>query len=424
MSIKIQVEKIPYTEREKIAKELYVEKKVSKYQKFKPEALEPYHLDEKTDDIYLPFRWALSNITGVSRPNRKDLDSIQVEFVGKLRDAQKEVRDEAISLLNKNGSCILSLYCGFGKTFLAILLASKIGLKTIVLCHRIVLIQQWKESIETVCPQSKIQVLESSDRIDKQADFIIVNASNLEKFKLDSFKRIGTVIVDECHVIATETLSKSLFYTVPRYLIGLSATPHRSDGMDLLLDLYFGKEKIFRKLQRKHIVYKIETEFEPETKTTKDGKLDWNSVIESQSNSEERNQIILDIIQKYPERYFLILCKRISQAKYLISKLEEKKEDVTSLLGNNNQFNEKSRILVATVQKCGVGFSHSILNTLVIAADMEEYFIQYLGRVMRTEEGEPIVFDLVDKHSILKKHFSTRKKVYEESGGVIKKYKL
>ena len=120
----------------------------------------------------------------------------------------------------------------------------------------------------------------------------------------------------------------------------------------------------------------------------------------------------------------MVLCKRISQAKYLISKLEEEKVDVTSLLGNNNNFDEKSRVLVATVQKCGVGFSHSVLNTLVIATDMEEYFIQYLGRVMRTEEGEPIVFDIIDKHPILKKHFSTRKKVYEESGGVIKKFKL
>ena len=55
---------------------------------------------------------------------------------------------------------------------------------------------------------------------------------------------------------------------------------------------------------------------------------------------------------------------------------------------------------------------------------MEEYFIQYLARVMRTEEVEPIVFDLVDNHKGLKKHFSQRKKVYLKAGGTIKNYEL
>ena len=134
--------------------------------------------------------------------------------------------------------------------------------------------------------------------------------------------------------------------------------------------------------------------------------------------------MIIQVIQKHKDRHFLVLCKRISQAEYLIEKLLQKGETVTSLLGNNNKFDEKCRILVATVQKCGVGFSHDILDALVIASDMEEYFIQYLGRVMRTEEVEPLIFDFVDDHPILKRHFATRKSVYLESGGEIKTYKF
>jgi ribosomal 50S subunit-associated protein YjgA (DUF615 family) len=62
------------------------------------------------------------------------------------------------------------------------------------------------------------------------------------------------------------------------------------------------------------------------------------------------------------------------------------------------------------------------LDALIIASDVEEYFIQYLARVMRTEEVKPIVFDLVDPHHSLKKHFSARKKVYLKAGGVIKDF--
>jgi superfamily II DNA or RNA helicase len=420
MSIRLKIDDIPYEEREGLIKDLRIYKKTSKYDR-QAKFIEPYLITED-DYIYLPFQYALKNISNSSRPERKELDIRKTEFTGKLRELQKTVRDQAVSILNKTGSVILSLYCGFGKTFLAIHLSSRIGLKTLILCHRIVLIEQWEDSIKKVCPNAKYQILNTKTDVDRFADFYIVNAANVEK--IGFFDRVGTVIVDECHVIATDTLSKSLFYTTPRYLIGLSATPHRSDGMDILLDLYFGTEKINKQLFRKHLVYKVNTGIKIEAKINVSGQMDWSSVIEAQSNSEERNGIILDIISKFPDRYFLVLCKRVSQASYLIEKLEEKKESVTSLIGNNNKYDEKARVMIATVQKCGVGFSHEVLNTLVIAADMEEYFIQYLGRVMRTEEGEPIVFDLVDDHPVLKKHFSTRKGVYLESGGEIKNWKM
>ena len=423
MSTKIKIKNLSMDMRQKIVKDLKIEKKLGKYEKV-PKFLEPYYIEEKTDEIYLPFAWSLENIKNIIRPERKDLDKINTKFTGNLRENQKIVRDEAISMLNKTGSTILSLYCGFGKTFLSILLATKIGLKTLIICHRIVLIEQWKESILKVCPDAKFQVLDTKIEVNKNVDFYIANAQNIEKFGFEPFTKVGTVIIDECHVIATDTLSKSLFYSTPRYLIGLSATPHRSDGMDVLLDLYFGKDKILRKLHRKHTVYRVNTGLQFESKQTRDGKLDWNSIIEAQSNDEKRNEMIIQVILKHKDRHFLVLCKRISQAEYLIQKLKEHKENVTSLLGNNNTFDENSRILVATVQKCGVGFSHDILDALVIASDMEEYFIQYLGRVMRTEEVEPIIFDFVDDHPILKKHFMTRKCTYLESGGEIKQYKF
>ena len=90
------------------------------------------------------------------------------------------------------------------------------------------------------------------------------------------------------------------------------------------------------------------------------------------------------------------------------------------MIEDTNKFDQESRIIVASLQKCGVGFSHDVLDALIIASDMEEYFIQYLARVMRTEEVEPIVFDLVDDHKGLKKHFGQRKKVYTKAGGIIK----
>jgi hypothetical protein len=119
----------------------------------------------------------------------------------------------------------------------------------------------------------------------------------------------------------------------------------------------------------------------------------------------------------------LVLCKRVQQASFIYDRLIEEKENVSLMIEDTNHFDPSSRIIVASLQKCGVGFSHDLLDALIIASDMEEYFIQYLARVMRTEEVEPIVFDLVDNHKGLKKHFGHRKKVYLKAGGIIKKYK-
>ena len=71
-------------------------------------------------------------------------------------------------------------------------------------------------------------------------------------------------------------------------------------------------------------------------------------------------------------------------------------------------------------QKAGTGFNHPRLNSLILATDALNYYVQFLGRVFRTLDVIPSIFDVVDTNPILKKHFDERRKVYEEHGGIIK----
>lgn len=225
-------------------------------------------------------------------------------------------------------------------------------------------------------------------------------------------------------MIMAETLSKSLQYTFPRYLIGLTATPYRPDGLDILLTLYFGQHKIIRQLYREHTVYKVSTGFKPPIERTIQGRVNWGAILDAQANNQDRNELIIKIIQNFPTRNFLVLVKRVEQGKYLVRKLQEANESVTDLIGSNQEFNKEARILVGTCQKVGVGFDHSKLDALMLATDLEEYFVQYLGRVFRTKDHEPIIFDLVDNNSILNKHFNTRRGVYQKHGGTIKEFDI
>lgn len=69
-----------------------------------------------------------------------------------------------------------------------------------------------------------------------------------------------------------------------------------------------------------------------------------------------------------------------------------------------------------------MGFDHPKLDALIIAADLQEYFIQYLGRVFRTETVCPMILDLVDDFGVLRKHYYTRRRVYLDHGGAIKDF--
>jgi superfamily II DNA or RNA helicase len=418
MSLTINISKLSFENREKIRKDLEI-KLENKYGIGQPRYIYPYIIE--CDDIKIPFAYAVS--LKIPRPTRDLFPYMDIKFTGELRPEQKLVRVNALKCLSNTGSIMISAYPGFGKTAGAINLATSIKFKTLIIVNKIVLIKQWKESIIKFCPTAKVQTLTPQSK-KQDADFYIINAQNTEKMGKTFFADIGTCVVDEAHMIMAETLSKCLQYVYPRYLIGLTATPYRPDGLDALLDFYFGKHKIIRKLHREHTVYKVSTGFKPPVEKTIQGRINWGSILDAQANNEERNNLIIRIIQHFSDRNFLVLVKRVEQGKYLVNSLKKYGESVTDLIGSNQEFDTEARILIGTCQKVGVGFDHSKLDTLLLATDLEEYFVQYLGRIFRTKDNTPIVFDLVDENSILNKHFNTRRKVYQDHGGVIQNFNL
>jgi len=421
MSCKISIEKLTQEQIDQVSEELEIKVEKNKYDMGPPKYVYPYLIDQH-NYIYLPFAYGYK-ITRIKRPDRQNFPELSLKFTGQLREGQTEVKKEAIKVLSKKGSVMISAYPGFGKTALSINISISIKFKTLVVVHRVVLINQWEDSLKKFCPDATIQKLGSKSN-KKDADYYIINAINVPKLGNDFFSDIGTVIIDEAHLIMAEKLSQCMQNLQPRYLIGLTATPYRPDGLNILLELYFGSYKIMRKLYRKHTVYKISTGFSPRIELTKTGRINWNVILDEQANNVARNEIIIDILKKHNDRNFMVLTKRISQAGYLFERLKEEGEKVTTLIGSQQDFNSDARILIGTVGKIGVGFDHDKLNALLLASDVEEYFIQYLGRVFRTKEVEPIIFDIVDKNGILEKHFNTRRKIYHEHGGLVKKYDL
>ena len=435
MSRKILIDSLSDKIRDQISNELEIKVEGSTFVfKAKPKFI--YPMDVTDTHAYVPFAYGRTCVGGpYPCPERNTYlgQNPELSFIGELRPIQKEIKTEAIQDLNKYGSTIISAYPGCGKTSIAIYISTKIKIQTLIVTHRIVLINQWKEAIKKFCPNANIQVLNAKSTMvpgspDENCDFYIMNATNIPKHPKSFYKKIGFVCIDEIHLIMAESLSKCMQQLVPRYVLGLSATPYREDDLNILLDLYFGTKKIDRKLYREHIIYKLQTSFVPTVELASNGKINWGVILDTQAGDKGRNEMIINIVKFFKSRVFLIICKRVEQGKYIVKRLKEEEEDVTSLIGKQQEYEQKSRILVGTTGKCSTGFDHPRLNTLILASDIQAYFVQVLGRIMRTqvedskEKHIPMVIDIVDKNPILERHYKVRRTVYLEHGGKIKDF--
>ena len=421
MSILVPLGTIEVKIRKQIDKQLRVKEKADPRNVFRQvKEVAAYRVDAR-DRIALPFQWAMAREQyRPHRRGREEFPATSSKFIGNLRPEQQVIQKEAIEHLNRQGSILIAVYPGGGKTITSLSMCSKIGMRTMILVNRVVLMDQWKKSIlRFFSDRVKVQIVESKDEMEDGVDFYIMNALNVPKRSSDDFHAIGTVIVDEVHMMITQVFVRSLAYLAPRYLIGLSATPYRPDGLDVLLDLYFGEARIVRNLQRHHAVYAVETGIVIEGEKDDRGKLMWNTVLQAQMDHPGRNDFIRRLCLFFRERSILILCKRVEHIVALRNLISSPEATVTTLKGSETEYDPEARILIASIQKVGTGFSHDRLDMLILACDTEEYFLQYLGRVFRRPDVVPIVMDIVDKNHVLRRHARTRRSVYLECGGTM-----
>lgn len=319
-------------------------------------------------------------------------------------------------------------------TYTGIRLAHQSGLKCAVLAHRGILFNQWIESIQKFTT-AKVQRVDTDGILDPEADFYIFNIAYVSKSwnktekkwkpkKLGIYKDIGTLIVDEAHIAGAAEMSKALLYFNPRISIALTATPMRSDGMDRVLELYFGSynmTRIIRIAKDPFTVYRLATGIKPEFTRNSFGKKDWNSVIQYLVNCEPRNKLILDLIVKFDKHNILVLTKRKSHCTYLSGKLNTLGITNTVMVGTSQEYDKKARVLLSTYSKLGVGFDDTRLNMLIIACSVTEVE-QYAGRLRDGKDKKRIIVDLVDNDSNCQSHWTKRRAWYLSRNGIIKNY--
>jgi len=138
--------------------------------------------------------------------------------------------------MRDSGESIALLYhaTGAGKTVTAVSDARNFAKRTLFLAHTRELVDQAKGAFEDIWPDISTGMYVAEQK-DTNAYVVCGSiqsvAQNLDQFKPDDF---GYIIIDECHHGTANTYGKILGYFKPKFTLGLTATPERTDGKDLL----------------------------------------------------------------------------------------------------------------------------------------------------------------------------------------------
>lgn len=167
----------------------------------KPAAFPVYRENQKK--LYLPKNFGLTKFgkpTHMEIPDGEDCPLL--EFTGSLRDEQRPAIEKYQAAVNNpvRMGGIISLVCGGGKTVLSLYIASLYKKKTLVVCHKDFLGNQWRERIEQFLPKARIGKIKQNKIDTQNKDIVIASLQSIAMKDYDEaiFKDFGLVICDEC----------------------------------------------------------------------------------------------------------------------------------------------------------------------------------------------------------------------------------
>ena len=114
--------------------------------------------------------------------------------------------------------------------------------KTIVVVHKDFLMTQWRDRILQFLPEARIGKIQQNtiDIEDKDIVLSMVQSLSMKEYDEDTFNSFGLAVFDECHHLGAEVFHKSMAKVSSKYMLGLSATPDRKDGLRKVFEWFIG----------------------------------------------------------------------------------------------------------------------------------------------------------------------------------------
>ncbi len=393
---------------------------------------------------YLPRSWAAQAYgaaEGDAMPEGLDLPAALV-FGGAARPHQVA----AIAAFQAAGNCgIICLPCGYGKTFTAIKIALTLRKRFLIVVHKEFLMNQWSGELKTLVPGIRIgRVQGERCEIGEEYDCAIAMIQTIcsRSYPTGMFSGFGLAIFDEAHHLAAEHFSQTLQRIQCKAMLGLTATPTRTDGLTKVFEWFLGP--ICYQIRSRDADKSVGVEvmrYSAADPEYADPPLDWKGdvvrarLINQIADFVPRTAALLDWmaerLREEPDRQLLVLSDRrehlaafeagfkargFTSVGYYVGQMKQKDLEVSA----------GKRIILATFAMAAEGFNVPTLNTVLLATP-KSAVEQAVGRVLRQRPEErkvaPLICDVLDSvfpecHGQWRK----RAKLYKSCGYKIRWY--
>ena len=351
---------------------------------------------------------------------------VQMGQTIELRDYQQEAT-ENLQKMREDGKTIALLYhaTGVGKTITAATDAKAVGGRTLFLVNALKLASQAKDTFAKVWPEATLGEYTGSQKdMSQTVIFATVQSisKDLEKFSPTDFDYL---IVDECHHAAANTYQKIFTYFHPKFILGLTATPERSDGEDML-ELF---QNVAHKMDLKTAVERgvlvpircIRVKTNIDLTDVRINGIKYNSQdLESKLFIPERNQLIVDTYLKYVNgKKTVIFCASVDHAAEIAMLLRDNGVKAEAVSGRDRvEVREKilkdyetgSTNVLCACDLLNEGWDSPHTTVLFMARPTmsKTIYLQQLGRGTRRCPGKEdlLVVDFVDNANMFNMPYS------------------
>lgn len=338
-----------------------------------------------------------------------------------------KMQQEALTALaklqqdNKHKALLISA-TGTGKTYLSAFAVKKANPKRLLfLAHREQILKQACKTFAKIIPDSQYGILSANHKdFHKPYLFSTINMlskeENLTQFAPTHFDYI---IIDETHRAGASSYLKILNYFQPQFLLGMTATPERTDGFDIyqLFDHNIAYEIRLNQAMQENLLCPFHY-FGITDITVDDQEINDNSTF-NDLTTDARVTHIINQSQYYGfsgERLRgLIFCSQIEEAQILSQKFNERGFNTIALSGKDSQETRTNAIhkleqkerstgldYIFTVDIMNEGIDIPAINQIIMLRPTKSaiIFVQQLGRGLRKypQKDYVVILDFIGNY--------------------------
>ena len=349
----------------------------------------------------------------ISNPDKLNIKHISVQsksFEPNLIQNEAMSNLTAIRKRDENRALVVSA-TGTGKTVLAAFDAKLFNAKKLLyVVHRFNIAAKAMETFKKIFGASRSMGMYSGERKEIKSDFLfstvqtINNDNHLKNFSPDEFDYI---IIDETHRAGAQTYLRILEYFRPKFLLGMTATPERTDGFDIysLFNHNVGCEIRLHRAMDEELLCPFHyfgiSDISVEGQEL-DDLSDFNLLV-----SEQRIEHIIQALKEYGSddgvARGLVFCSRIEEASQLSLEFNRRGFKTIALSGVNSDTERQTAIrqiesdnidekldYIFTVDIFNEGIDIPKLNQIIMLRPTQSaiIFIQQLGRGLRKVDNK------------------------------------